>query len=99
MTINIQYLHMPISGSLSKIIAKKLEKLEKKFNWILRAEVFLKLENTSLEENQICEIQLSLPGPRLFATAKSSNFEKAVVATIKELEHQLNKRKQKLTSH
>jgi len=99
MTINIQYVHMPTSESLSRIISEKLEKLHHKFNWILKAQVFLKLENTNSGENQICEIELSAPGPRLFASAKKDDFEKAVVSTIKELEHQLKKRKHTLANH
>lgn len=99
MIINIQYVHMPTSESLSRIITEKLKKLHHKFNWILKAEVFLKLENNSSGENQICEIELSAPGPRLFATATAANFEKAVASTIKELEHQLKKRKHTLANY
>ena len=99
MKINIQYVHMPTSESLSQIITEKLEKLHHKFSWIIKAEVFLKLENGSSGENQICEIELSAPGPRLFATATETNFEKAVVSTIKELDRQLKKRKQTLANH
>ena len=99
MKINIQYVNMPSSDSLSQIIDKKLEKLHHKFNWILKAEVFIKLENGSSGENKICEIELSAPGPRLFATGKKNDFEKAVAATIKELEHQLKRRKHTLANH
>lgn len=99
MKINIQYVHMPTSESLSRIITEKLEKLHHKFSWILKAEVFLKLENNNSGENQICEIELSAPGPRLFATSKKDDFEKAVVSTIKELERQLKKRKHILANH
>ena len=99
MTINIQYVHMPTSESLSRIITEKLEKLHHKFRWIIKAEVFLKLDNTNSGENQSCEIELSAPGPKLFATSTTANFEKAVVSTIKELEHQLKKKKQTLSNH
>lgn len=99
MKINIQYVHMPTSESLSRIITKKLEKLNEKFSWIIKAEVFLKLENSASGENQICEIELSAPGPRLFATSRKNDFEKAVVSTIKELEHQLKRRKQTIVNH
>ena len=99
MKINIQYVHMPTSESLSKIITKKLEKLHRKFNWLIKADVFLKLENSKGGENQTCEIELSAPGPRLFATSKKDDFEKAVASTIKELEHQLKKRKHKFGKH
>ncbi len=92
-------MQMATSDSLSQIITKKLEKLYHKFNWIIKAEVFLKLGNSTSPEKQICEIELSAPGPRLFATSTSTNFEKAAVATIKDLERQLRKRKQILKSH
>lgn len=90
---------MPTSESLSQTITEKLKKLHHKFNWILKAEVFLKLENNSSGENQVCEIELSAPGPRLFATATADHFEKAAILTIKELERQLEKRKHTLANH
>ena len=99
MKINIQYVHMPTSESLSRIITKKLEKLHHKFSWILKAEVFLKLENDSSGDNQICEIELSAPGPRIFASSTEANFEKAVASTIKDLERQLEKRKHAFANH
>ena len=99
MKINIQYVHMPTSESLNQIITQKLERLHHKFNWILKAEVFIKLENNNSGENQICEIELSAPGPRLFACSTKDDFEKAVVSTIKELEHQLKRRKHTLANH
>lgn len=99
MKINIQYVHMPTSESLSRIITEKLEKLYEKFSWIIKAEVHLKLDNSNSGENQICEIELSAPGPRLFATSKKNDFEKAAIFTIKELEHQLKRRKQTLANH
>lgn len=99
MTINIQYVQMPTSESLSRIITEKLEKLHHKFSWVLKAKVFLKLEKDSSGENKTCEIELSAPGPRLFASSKKDDFEKAVVSTIKELERQLKKRKHILADH
>ncbi|MEO9892328.1 ribosome-associated translation inhibitor RaiA [Aurantibacter sp.] len=99
MTINIQYVHMPTSESLSTIITEKLEKLHHKYNWVIRAEVFLKLESDTAVKNQICEIELSAPGPRIFAKSKENNFEKAVANTIKELEHQLKRRKSSFVKH
>lgn len=99
MNINIQYVHMPVSESLSRIITEKLKKLHHKFNWILKAEVFLKLEKNASGENKVCEIELSAPGPRLFATSTRDDFEKAVVATIKELESPLKRRKHMFANH
>ena len=99
MTINIQYVQMPTSESMSAIVTNKLRKLEKKFEWIISADVYFKLENDPKGKGKICEIQLSAPGPRLFAKTGEDNFEKAAAATIKELEGQLRKRKEVFNKH
>lgn len=99
MKIDIQYVHMATSEWLSENITNRLEKLHHKFDWIIKAQVFLKLDNSNSGKNQICEIELSAPGPRLFATATEDDFEKAVATTIKELEHQLKRRKDTLANH
>lgn len=94
MTINIQYVQMPTSESMSAIVTNKLNKLSNKYDWIIKADVFFKLENDPSGSGKICEIQLSAPGPRLFAKSSEDNFEKAAANTIKELENQLRKRKE-----
>lgn len=99
MQVNIQYVHMATSESLSGIITKKLEKLEHKYDWIIKAEVFIKQENSASGNLKICEIELSAPGPRIFASTKTNDFEKAVAGTIKDLERQLKKRKQVFATH
>jgi len=99
MTINIQYVQMPTSESLSDIVSHKLEKLGKKYDWIINADVFFKLENDPTGNGKICEMRLSAPGPRLFAKADSDNFEKAAAETIKDLEIQLKKRKEVFKRH
>ena len=95
MTINFQYIHMPESSSLSEIVTRNLEKLGKKYQFVIRAEVFFKLGNGTDGNNKICEIQLSAPGPRIFAKSNENNFEKSAANTISDLERQLRKRKEK----
>ncbi len=99
MTINIQYLKMPTSESMNDYVEKKLEKLGDKFDWIIRAEVIFKLENNVYGKGNICEIELSAPGPRLFASSKGETFEAAAKETILDLQRQLKKRKAKITTH
>ncbi len=99
MTVNIQYVHIPTSESLSDIITLKLEKLEKKYSWIIRTDVFLKLEKNPTGKGKICEMEVSGPGPRIFAKSDEDGFEKAVVATISDLDKQLEKRKRILQRH
>lgn len=90
---------MPTSESLSNIVSKKLEKLGKKYDWIISADVFFKLENDPTGKGKICEMRLSAPGPRLFAKSDTDNFEKAAAETIKDLEIQLKKRKEVFKRH
>ncbi|MDH3699271.1 MAG: ribosome-associated translation inhibitor RaiA [Flavobacteriaceae bacterium] len=99
MTVNIQFVQMPTSESMSDIVTHKLEKLGKKFDWIISADVFFKLENDPAGKGKICEMRLSAPGPRLFAKSEEDDFEKAAATTIKELERQLKKRKEVFKRH
>jgi ribosomal subunit interface protein len=93
MTIRIQYVKMPTSETMSNYVTKKLEKMAKKYDWLISAEVFFKLENDPSGNGNICEITLSAPGPRIFATSKEKNFEMAVKETISDINKQLKKRK------
>lgn len=93
MTVNIQYVKMPTSEAMSQYITEKLQKLAEKYDWIITADVFFKLENDPAGEGKICEIQLSQPGPQLFASCKESKFEHSAKKAVGELERQLKKRK------
>ena len=93
MKINIQFVNMSTSETMEAYTLKKLHSLVKKFDKILTANVFFKKENNSKDKGLICEIELSAPGPRLFASSNEKNYELAVKSTIKDLEIQLKKRK------
>ncbi len=93
MTIEIQYERMPTSESMNDLAAQKLNKLAQKYDWLIRAQVHFKLENDPTGKGKICEIELSAPGPRLFAKSRSDDFEKSLAETVKELEGQLRRKK------
>lgn len=97
MTINMQYVQMPESESLSAIVARNLQKIAHKYDFVIRADVFFKLGQSKDGKDKICEMQLSAPGPRIFAKSIEDNFEKAAAETISDLERQLRKRKEKLS--
>ena len=94
MTINIQYLHMETSESMDNYVTERLKKLYKKYSWIINAEVHFGVEHNAKEKGKICKIELSAPGPRIFASSDDDNYEDAVKRTIKDLEIQLKKRKE-----
>ena len=99
MEVHVQYQKMKASESLSEILMKKLDKLGEKYSWVIKANVLFKLENDKTGMDKICEIELSAPGPRLFAKARTNDFEKALAETINELKRQLEKRQGTFAAH
>ena len=99
MTINVQYVKMLNSETMTEYVSKKLNKLGNKYQWLINANVFFKLENNSTVNKKICEIELSLPGPKIFASSKEKNFELAAKNTISDLNKQLKKRKAIIVNH
>jgi putative sigma-54 modulation protein len=99
MDINFNYVHVSASERLEEFTSKRLEKLEQRYDWIVRAEVFLKKENTSSPETgMICDIKLSAPGQNIFASSNEKNFETAITSTVDDIKRQLQKKKEKMTS-
>ncbi|MBA6314468.1 ribosome hibernation-promoting factor, HPF/YfiA family [Cellulophaga baltica] len=100
MQIIYEYHDVASSDRLEAIVKEKLDKLKDKYDMLIRADVFFKEENTSSDETgKICNIRLSLPGPRLFAESSHDNFQSSISETINELERQLRKKKEKMQQH
>ena len=99
MTINIQYVHMATSEAMDNYVTEKLENLHKKYDWVISAEVHFQVEHNAKDKGKICKIELSAPGPRIFASSDEDNYEDAVKRTIKDLEIQLKKRKEVFKTH
>jgi putative sigma-54 modulation protein len=95
MKINVQSVNFNADQKLVNFIQKKLDKLESHFDNVTFAEVYLKVENTSLKENKISEILLSIPGDEIICKKKGRRFEVGVDECISSLERQLQKRKRK----
>ncbi|TXD50328.1 MULTISPECIES: ribosome hibernation-promoting factor, HPF/YfiA family [unclassified Polaribacter] len=100
MNINFEYHDVKASKRLEEVVTEKLENLHNKFEMVIGADVFFKTENTSSDETgMICNIRLSLPGPRLFAEASHDNFISSISESINDLEKQLTKKKGKMNNH
>ncbi|TYA56034.1 ribosome hibernation-promoting factor, HPF/YfiA family [Formosa maritima] len=99
MNIIIQYVNMDSSESLSKYTTEKLQKLAKRYDWLISCDVFFKQDNNQKAQGKICNMELSLPGPKIFATSTEKNFEMAVKETINDLDIQLKKRKNTYSTH
>ncbi len=99
MEVHVQYQKMKTSESLTELLNKKLEGLEKKYSWLIKANVLFKMENDKSGEGKVCEIELSAPGPRIFAKSSTDDFEKSMAETVEELRRQLEKRQATFASH
>lgn len=96
MQIIYEYNNVMASQGLENLVKEKLEDLEKKYDFVHRADVFFKTENRTNDKEKICDIRLSMPGPRIFASTNAETFQAALAETIMDLEDQLEKRKQKM---
>lgn len=99
MTVNFQYVDVDVSATLSTFTEEKLEKLFNKYEFLISAMVYFKQDEKDHNAGKICNIELSLPGPRIYATSNEHNFEVAVRETINDLDRQLRKRKQVFKTH
>lgn len=93
MKIKIQFVNMATSEAMETYTINKLNKLVKKYDLVINIDVLFKKENDPKGKGKICEMVLSLYGPRLYASSNEKNYELAVKNTIDDLEKQLKKRK------
>ena len=100
MNINFEYHNVEASERLESYAKEKLEKLYDKFQMIVRADVFFKTENTSSDETGIiCNIRVSVPGPRIFSESSNDDFITSISESIKEIDKQLTTKKGKMTKY
>lgn len=94
MTVNFEYVNIDVSESLSQYTIERLEKLSNKYEFLISAQVYFKQDEKDHESGKICNIELSLPGPRIFAKSNEREYETAVNQTISDLKRQLERRKE-----
>ena len=95
MKVNIQSVNFNIDKSLDEFIQTKLDSLEKYYDKIIGAEVYLKVQNTSGKENKIAEIKMLIPGDDLIVKKECKSFEEAIDLIAEALKRQLCKKKEK----
>ncbi len=98
MDARFQYVKIEKSESLEAFTQKKLDKLENKYDFIVSAEVHFKRHEVEDPKGYICNINLSIPGPKVFAETDQESYEAAVAQCVKDLDKQLEKRKAKMNT-
>lgn len=96
---HIDFVHTDKDEDLERIILDKLEHLYSKYSGLIKAHVIIEEAKDSSDKGKICKIELSAPGPRIFASSNEINFEASVAETIRDLDRQLVKRKEKMNLH
>ncbi|WP_159017726.1 HPF/RaiA family ribosome-associated protein [Algibacter sp. L3A6] len=99
MIVNFEYVGVDASETLTAFTEEKLEKLFNRYEFLISATVHFKQDEKAHDAGRICNIELSLPGPRIFATSNERNFEVSVRETVSDLEKQLKKRKEVYKTH
>jgi len=95
MNIKIDTVHFDADRKLVEFIEKKINKVSKRSNNIIKADVKLKLDKSDSKENKITEIRLEVPGYDLFAKKQAKTFEEGVDLAISALEKQIERHKNK----
>ncbi|MDX1774754.1 putative sigma-54 modulation protein [Oceanihabitans sediminis] len=99
MKVNTQSVNFNADQKLLVFIQKRMDKLETFYDKIIKADVFLKVENTSDKENKVFEARLSVPGDSFVVKKQCKTFEEGADIAIASLERQLKKRKEKLRTY
>ena len=99
MKVNLQAVNFNVDRKLVDFVQEKLDKLEKYYDKIVSAEVFLKLENTSDKENKTVEIKINVPGDDFIVKKTAKSIEEGVDLSVDSLERAIVRRKEKLRSN
>lgn len=98
MKVDINCADASCNGNLYQYVIKSLIKLEAQYNWLKASKVLFKDVDAPEGKHKVCEIELSAPGPGVFASAKNKNFELAAKETIKILNRRLRSQNELLSA-
>lgn len=95
MEIRIQAMKFDAGEKLQAHIEKKLSKLEKLFDGVLTADIYLKVVKPETVNNKEANIKLIGANVEFFAGKVADSFEQAVDECVDALEKQIKKNKEK----
>ncbi len=95
MELQIKAIHFEIADKLVAFVNKKIEKLNRRYEDIIDAEVTFTLVKPETACNKEAAVLINVPGENLFASKTADTFEEALDLVLEALEKQLEKRKGK----
>ncbi|MBG7630587.1 MAG: ribosome-associated translation inhibitor RaiA [Bacteroidetes bacterium] len=96
MKVNVQSVNFNADKSLIEFVEKKLSGLDKYYDKIVDADVFLKVQQTSGKENKLFEVKLNVPGNDFIVKKQCKTFEEGAMLVSDSLKRQLTKKKEKV---
>lgn len=95
MKVQVQSVNFKADKSLIEFVEEKLNTLDRFYDKIVSAEVFLKVQQTSEKENKNVEARVGIPGNDIMVKRQAKTFEEGVLLTVDALKRQLRKSKEK----
>ena len=80
--VNLHAVNFNVDKKLVDFVQEKVDKLEKYYDKIVSADVFLKVENTSDKENKIVEIKINVQGDDFVVKKMTKSFEEGIDLAI-----------------
>ncbi len=93
MKVFVQAVNFNADKELVAYVEKRVSTLEKYYDRIVDAEVFLKVQKTSEKENKIIEIKVNIPRDDLIVKKECKHFEEGINLTLDSLKRLLLKKK------
>jgi len=95
MKVYVQSVNFNMDKDLKIYIESKVRMLNKFYDKIVAAEVFLKVQKTSDKENKTIEVKLNVPGDDIVVKKIAKTFEEGTSLAVDALKRSLKKLKEK----
>jgi putative sigma-54 modulation protein len=95
MKVKIQTVHFDADYRLEEFVHERMNKLIKRYKYIIDANVTLRLDKSETKENKVAEIRVNVPGEPLYVKKQSKTFEEAVSDSVDALHRMMEKFKDK----
>ncbi|MBV9963623.1 MAG: ribosome-associated translation inhibitor RaiA [Parafilimonas sp.] len=96
MNVNIETVHFTADAKLINYVNRKVEKLNTFHDRIVRADVFLKLDNVAHNiKDKVAEIRIYVPGHSFFVKSCSKSFQESFDSALDSAINQIKRRKEK----
>ena len=96
MEIQVHSIKFTADQKLINFINDKVSKLDLFYDYIIAAEVFLRLVKEHAHEIKITEVKILIPGKELFAKKQCDSFEEATDLAVEAIRKQVKKHKAKV---